>query len=62
MAILEDGIEHIYIFAVIWSLCCTTNADGRVRFNVLIRKIIAEQLSHIKFPAEATIYNYKFNL
>lgn len=52
----------MYIFAVIWSLCCTTTSDGRVKLNTLVRKIMEEQLPHIKFPKEGTIYNYKYNI
>ena len=40
MAVLEDAIEHITIFALTWSFCCTTTADGRVKFNTKVRKLI----------------------
>lgn len=62
MASLEESIEHIYIFAVIWSLCCTVTFEGRAKFNELIRRLIKEKLSHIKFPEEGNIYNYKYSI
>jgi hypothetical protein len=33
MAVLEDSIEHLFIFAVTWSLCCTVTVEGRAKFN-----------------------------
>jgi dynein heavy chain len=62
MAMLEESIENIYIFAVIWSLCCTVTYEGRAKFNELIRKLLKEKLSHIKFPEEGNIYNYKYSI
>jgi dynein heavy chain, axonemal len=62
MAILEDSIENLCIFALIWSFCCTTNSEGRVRFNTVVRKLIKDNLSHIKFPEEGTIYNYRYDM
>jgi dynein heavy chain len=62
MAVLENGIENLYIFAVIWSLCCTTNSDGRVKFNSMIRNLLKEKLPHINFPSEGTIYSYRYCL
>jgi hypothetical protein len=50
MAILDESVEHIYIFAVIWSLCCTTTFDGRGKLNLLVRRLLKEKLSHVKFP------------
>ena len=40
MQVLESAIEHLFIFAIIWSFCSTTNEEGRVRFNLLVRKLI----------------------
>ena len=40
LAILEDSIEQLTVFSFIWSFCCTTNSDGRVRFNTMIKKLI----------------------
>jgi dynein heavy chain len=40
VALLEETIEHIYVFAVIWSLCCTTTFEGRAKLNQLVRKLL----------------------
>jgi dynein heavy chain len=62
MLVLEESVEHIYIFAVIWSLCCTVTFEGRSKFNDLVRKLLKERLSHIKFPEEGNIYNYRYSI
>ena len=40
LAVLEDSIEHLTLFALIWSFCCTTTSEGRVVFNDLVRRLI----------------------
>ena len=60
MAVLEDAIEHITIFALTWSYCCTVNTEGRVKLNSLVRKIIEEKVPHIALPKEGNIYNYRY--
>ena len=62
MILLEDSIEHLTIFAFVWSFCCTTNSDGRIRFNTLVKKLIKDNIPHIKLPEEGNIYSYRFNL
>lgn len=62
MTILEESIEHLFIFAVIWSLCCTVTVEGRSKFNELIRQLLKEKLGHLKFPEEGNIYNYRYSM
>ena len=62
MILLEESIEHLTIFALVWSFCCTTNSDGRIRFNTLVKKLIKDNVPHIKLPEEGNIYSYRFNL
>ena len=59
---LEHSIEEIYLFAVIWSLCCTTDLEGRKNLNNLVRKIIDEKLPWIEFPNKGSIYDYRYNI
>lgn len=40
MAVLEESIEHLFVFGVIWSLCCTVTVEGRGKFNELIRQLL----------------------
>jgi len=40
---LEDMLEAIYIYAITWSLGCTTNNEGRRKFSTKLREIINQQ-------------------
>jgi dynein heavy chain, axonemal len=33
VANLESMIEPLFIYAMVWSLCCTVDAPGREAFN-----------------------------
>lgn len=37
---IENSVEAIYVYSVIWSLCCTTDLSGRKKLNSLVRNII----------------------
>ena len=37
MAVLESNIENLFVFALTWSMCCTTDYDGRLKLNSLVR-------------------------
>jgi dynein heavy chain, axonemal len=62
MAVLEDAIEHLTIFAFIWSFCCTTTSEGRISFDKIIKSLIKEHLPKLKFPEEGNIYNYRYDM
>jgi hypothetical protein len=34
---LEESIEHLFVFALVWSIGVTTNLEGRERFNQKMR-------------------------
>ena len=42
-------LDHLFVFAVIWSLCCTTDYNGRLKYNVLVRDLIKKH-TKIDFP------------
>lgn len=60
MAVLEENLDHLFIFAVTWSLCCTTDYDGRLKFNALIRDLIKKH-TKISYPESGLIYGYLFD-
>lgn len=62
MAVLEDSIEHLTIFAFIWSFCCTTTSEGRLSFDRMIKNLIKENFPKLKFPEEGNIYNYRYDI
>lgn len=39
---LETMIDNMFIFSFIWSICCTVDYAGRLKFNKWLREKIAE--------------------
>jgi dynein heavy chain len=37
---LEDMIEQLFVFALTWSIGCTTNLEGREKFNQKFRQLL----------------------
>lgn len=58
---LEQMIEAIFIFTIVWSVGCTTNLEGRAKFNNKIKEIMGKD-NKFKFPNVGTCYDYKFVL
>jgi dynein heavy chain len=56
---LEECLEHYFCFALIWSVCVTTTADGREKLNTKFRSMMNEK---VKFPKEGTIYDYRWDM
>ena len=51
-------IDSIFLYAVIWSLCCTVDFAGREKFNVFIKNILNTHNTKTPFPYEKSIYDY----
>jgi dynein heavy chain len=43
LAELEKMINSIFIFALIWSMGCTGDYNGRIKFNEFLRNYIVEK-------------------
>lgn len=61
VADLSGMIENIFIYSIIWSLGCTTNNEGRKKFDKQLRDIISHRDLLIPFPKEGTVYDWQFN-
>ncbi|KAF7269690.1 hypothetical protein GWI33_017275 [Rhynchophorus ferrugineus] len=48
----EDSVRNWFLFCMIWSICCTTNEEGRTKFDSLIRE------KEGVFPIKDTVYEY----
>ncbi|XP_050296141.1 dynein axonemal heavy chain 2 isoform X2 [Anthonomus grandis grandis] len=48
----EDSVRNWFLFCMIWSICCTTNEEGRMKFDTLIRE------KEGVFPIKDTVYEY----
>ena len=55
---VEKEYEHIFIFSLIWSVCCTTTLEGRACLNLHVRELM--QKDKADFPEEGTIYDYRY--
>ena len=54
---LDEIIENIYLYAVIWSLGVTTNSDGRKKFDKALRDIIITRPLKPEFPSTGSVYD-----
>lgn len=51
-------IAPLFMFAFIWSHGCTTNLDGRIKFDAFCRKLGKEM--SVTIPADGLVYDYKY--
>jgi len=49
----------LFMFAFIWSHGCTTNLDGRIKFDAFCRKLLPEM--GVTMPAEGLVYDYHYD-
>lgn len=55
---LESMIKELTAYAMIWSVACTTNNDGRKRMDAFLKNKFAE--NQINFPQDQTVYDWCF--
>ncbi|XP_030749874.1 dynein heavy chain 2, axonemal [Sitophilus oryzae] len=48
----EDSVRNWFLFCMTWSICCTTDEEGRAKFDTLIRE------KEGVFPIKNTVYEY----
>lgn len=49
----------LFMFCFIWSHGCTTNLDGRLKFDQFCRKLLPEM--GVNIPADGLVYDYKYD-
>lgn len=59
LQLLEDSIDKMFHWGLVWSVGCTTNLDGRLKFNDFLRELDNKKSMKI-FPDQGTIYDYEF--
>lgn len=62
MSILDKALESLFIFTLIWSVGCTGDYDGRVRFDEFIRDKVAETSPSVELPEAGLLYEYEFDI
>ncbi|OMJ85153.1 hypothetical protein SteCoe_13621 [Stentor coeruleus] len=58
---LEEMIENIFIYAVIWCIGVTTNSDGRKKFDKALRDILNTRSLKPEFPVAGSVYDWSFD-
>ena len=61
---IDDMLEGIFYFSLVWGLGVTTNEDGREKFDKFLRDLIDKNVIEKKFaiPSEGTVYDYLFDV
>ena len=56
---LESIIEKVFRWALVWSIGCTTNLEGRRKMDNFIKDLDTRHKQKV-FPDEGTVYDYEF--
>lgn len=59
---LENCLEPVFMFSLVWSVCSTVDLDGRRKLNKFLRELMSKNSAKFPFPEEGLIYDYKFVL
>lgn len=43
IAKLEENIQNIFIFCLMWSVGCSTDYEGRAKFNEKLRHLLGQK-------------------
>ena len=62
IASFVDKLEPVFLFCMIWSMCCTVNAPSRKMFDAFLRSEMSARQVKYALPAEGTCYDYKFDV
>ena len=66
-------VQAFFTFSVVWSIGCTTEADGREKFDLFYRELISGHNTdypvpdivgkiEVPLPAENKVYDYMFEV
>jgi len=55
-------MEPYFLFSLVWSIGCTTDGEGRNKFDKFFRNLLKEKKSKYQFPDYGTIYDYEFRV
>lgn len=62
VAVLTSRLEAVFIFSLIWSMCCTVNAQSRKMFDNYLRLEMSSNNCKSGPPEAGSIYDYKYDL
>ena len=62
IAVLESQIDSLFLYALIWSICCTVDAAGRVSFNEFLRAFLLKHPIKVALPEAHSVYDYRWDI
>lgn len=57
---LEKILEGYFVWACVWSICCTTNYEGRKKLNDYFRQKFSALEFKVPEGENNTIYDFEF--
>jgi len=57
---IQNILEPIIIFSIIWSGCCTTDNKGRKIMDLFVRGLMKKNKSSVEIPNNESMYDYQF--
>lgn len=60
MADLETHLEHMIIFALVWSVGATTTAEGRIKFDSKLKELMGKG-HRCMFPDNKPCYEFMYS-
>jgi hypothetical protein len=61
VSLLATQLPALFVFALVWSVGATTDENGRQKFDVFLRDLLAASSHPAPFPAALTVYDYSFD-
>ncbi|KAI9144540.1 dynein heavy chain and region D6 of dynein motor-domain-containing protein [Paraphysoderma sedebokerense] len=58
---LNELVEPLFIFSLIWSIGVTSDSDGRLKFNSWLREKLQVSGQNVSLPKLGVIYDYRFD-
>ena len=56
---LESIIEPVFLWGLVWSAGCTSNLEGRERFDLFLKELaLKKKIKHL--PEELTVYDFEY--
>jgi dynein heavy chain len=59
---LEQRLEQLFLFALVWSVGCTTNLEGRQKFDNKMRTVMKENGAKHPFPETGLVYDVMWHV
>jgi len=59
---LEEVIDPLFVFCLIWSVGCTTDEEGRIKFSQWLKQKVTSSGINANWPAAGDIYDYEFKI